>query len=121
DGSVIKPFDNATPVTIQPGDEHDTDLIDVALEQGDTFYILTYVSVASVGMKWPLGNDREAGTPEGIAQGNLAYTGGTFDNAPSERYFHAIAIRGYADSSVPNPDEEVIATGDSITAGSGGS
>src|SRR5206468_3437809 len=23
DGSVIKPFDNATPVTIQPGDEHD--------------------------------------------------------------------------------------------------
>lgn len=117
-GTIPVTFNGAFAVTLAPGATVVSDPIGVAqpIPAGATFFTRHYVSVASVGMRWPValvssltgeGNNRSA-TPTDLTQS------GTVPAALTDPIFAPVAVLGTATNPSRLLAPQVGAIGDSI-------
>lgn len=110
-------FGSKRTVVIEPGTRATSDPIPVDIKAGESFFVYTYVSVASAGMKWPQGLQTQSPESEGRVVG-VDYTdtgtvtiGSFFSYAPMQLL-----------GRPPKADTISLGgIGDSIMAGSGDS
>lgn len=111
-------FRGVRDVTIQPGVIVESDRLGIDIPAGTTFYIMTYVTVATSGQKWPLSklfvrSYGEEYVPS-VTPSDLSTTGG---------YTAAGNANGYGPMQVltrnTNTNPYVAVIGDSISDGTG--
>jgi len=99
-------FNGYDSIILKPGAVIETDAIGVELNAGDIFRIRTYVSVASAGMKFPMGMGVFWNFGEGKTTGDITVSGTPEGSA--EYTYHPLAIVGNG------VKKSVLLSGDSI-------
>lgn len=118
-GSILRvTFRGSETATLDPGAFLISDPVPMTVVAGQLLYLHTYVSVASIGMKWPLdlytlSSDWEGAT-RGAPAANLSQTSGIAQT--TEPAYSPVAILG---TPVAGRPPVVALVGDSITYGSG--
>ena len=67
--SIPVTFGGASSITIQPDAAVLSDPVELDIPQGTLYWVVTYVSVTTAGMKWPMTSAVNAGRGEGFAVG----------------------------------------------------
>ncbi|MCA0754896.1 SGNH/GDSL hydrolase family protein [Paenibacillus sp. N4] len=109
-------FGQERSTVIKPGAIIESDPLALTLPKGVVFYVRTYVSVASLGQKWPVGLTTIAANGDQKAAGSDATAGAAMSNI-FEFGYHPILITGIQSDPVPT----ILMVGDSIVAGQGDS
>ncbi len=106
-------FNGVRTTTIKPGGMVESDPVAIDLEKGDVFYTRSYVSVTTLGEKWPVGKTIYAENGDGASLGTDATDGGATGT---------VGIYGYTPISIigtpKNKGEKAfLLVGDSIMSG----
>lgn len=108
-------FNGKRTYVIEPGTRATSDPIALDIKAGETFYVYTYVSVASAGMKWPVGIQTNSPDGEGRIAG-ADYTDAGTVTATAVFAYSPLQLLGRPPAA---KTVSVGGIGDSIVAGNG--
>ncbi|MDQ0873793.1 lysophospholipase L1-like esterase [Paenibacillus sp. V4I3] len=108
-------FGDVQTVTIKPGATVESEPVAIDLKKGDVIEILTYVSVTTLGQKWPQGMTIYAEKGDGKASGVDNTAGGSCPTVGVYGYTPLVIV-----GTPNNPGETAIMlVGDSVISGGG--